>query len=96
MKYITVPAKGTAYVPIKYHARTSDNIGSKVSFMSTRGENTVDAQALVFDLNSVCTHKPSVEVVELEAALYENCEKYVEIHNKFNQDADFTITLVLP
>ena len=96
MKNVIVPAYGTSYVPVKYHARVSDSIEAKISFMSTRGENTMDAAALVFHLTSTCTHKPNVEVINLEAYLYENSEKYIEIHNKFGQDADFYVTLVLP
>jgi hypothetical protein len=50
----------------------------------------------VFDLESLVTEKFSERVFEMSSKIYENRTEDIRIFNKFDQEANFLITLEFP
>jgi hypothetical protein len=96
MREVIIPPKSSASLPVKFRSRISAEVSAKLSLTSRHSEGTAQAAAMVFDLKSSVSQRRSEETYEIEAYLYENSNKDIDIFNKFGMDAEFQIQIIYP
>ena len=83
---------------VKFQSRISEPVTGRLTFFNKR-ESNINAAAIVFDLRSEITERVSLEVINLQAQLYQTKQEIITIKNIFMNSslefADFTINLLI-
>ena len=79
--------------PVKFHARISKPVYSRITFKSKK-ESAIMAAPLVFDLKSKIKGRVSMERIEMKnVKLYESSAMEIKVTNPYPQDVEFIIKL---